>query len=134
MNKLTKLFEPIRVGSMELKNRIVWTALGLNYCPDGQVNERLKSFYAQRAEGGAALLILNAGAYRVFRPPTIRIDHDRYLPGLRELTGVVHRGGAKIAAQIAVRPNWARDGDTAAELRGPSDVPASRGGEGVRPE
>ena len=54
-----KLFEPGKIGSMELKNRIVkspqWTLLGAR---DGSVTERLIRYYTEIARGGAALIIV----------------------------------------------------------------------------
>ena len=41
--KYARLFAPLQVNSMKLKNRICMTAIDLNYCPDdgGAVSERL---------------------------------------------------------------------------------------------
>jgi 2,4-dienoyl-CoA reductase-like NADH-dependent reductase (Old Yellow Enzyme family) len=41
-----KLFEPIRVASVVVKNRIVMLGIGVGYCePDGTVTDRLINFY-----------------------------------------------------------------------------------------
>ncbi len=50
------LFKPIRIGQIELRNRIVMPALGLGYAVEGRVTDRLKAFYAERARGGAGLI------------------------------------------------------------------------------
>jgi len=48
--KFKKLFEPIHIGSMELKNRVVMLPLENNYAAeDGSVTERMKSYDAARA-------------------------------------------------------------------------------------
>ncbi|RLB42561.1 MAG: hypothetical protein DRH12_05455, partial [Deltaproteobacteria bacterium] len=39
------LFSPIKVGNMELRNRIVMTAMHLGYTPEGEVTDRLLNFY-----------------------------------------------------------------------------------------
>jgi len=45
-----KLFEPIVInGKLEVKNRIVLPALGLDYTRDYSFNERYKGFYRARA-------------------------------------------------------------------------------------
>ena len=62
MAKLTKLFEPIRIGPLELPNRIIWPAIttfyDTNYDLKGE--ERSAYFYAELAKGGAGLLIIGA--------------------------------------------------------------------------
>jgi len=55
---ITKLFEPITVGSMTVPNRLVMTAMHLNYTPVGEVTDRLIEFYRARARGGAGLIII----------------------------------------------------------------------------
>ena len=58
MRALKSLFEPIRVGEVQLKNRLVMlgmtTGLGENY----QINDRLISFLSARARGGVGLVTL----------------------------------------------------------------------------
>ena len=49
------LFAPIRINGLELNNRIVMTAMHLNFTPDGLVNDRIAAFYEERARGGAGL-------------------------------------------------------------------------------
>ena len=96
------LFEPIRVGSMELKNRICMPAMHHNYSPEGYVNEKLIRYYETKARGGAALIIV--GGCSVDRagggPLMIGLHDDRYIPGLQLLSTAVKEGGAKIAAQL----------------------------------
>ncbi|MDP2662816.1 MAG: NADH:flavin oxidoreductase, partial [Dehalococcoidia bacterium] len=52
-----KLFEPIQIGSMSLKNRIILSGINVNYAAeDGTVTKRLKDFYVERAKGGAGMV------------------------------------------------------------------------------
>ncbi len=96
------LFAPIRINGLELKNRIVMTAMHLGYTPEGEVTDRLVDFYGLRAKGGVGLIIVGgctvdecAGMANM-----IAIDHDRYIRGLSRLTFAVKAEGAKIAAQL----------------------------------
>jgi len=50
------LFSPIKVRHMELRNRIVMTAMHLGYTPQGEVTDRLVDFYELRAKGGVPLM------------------------------------------------------------------------------
>ena len=56
-----RLFEPFRLGELELKNRIVMPPMVTNYgSADGFVTEQLKDYYAARARGGTSLIIVEA--------------------------------------------------------------------------
>ncbi|MGC8660483.1 MAG: FAD-dependent oxidoreductase [Desulfomonilaceae bacterium] len=100
---ITKLFEPIKIGPVELKNRVVMTAMHLNYSPDGFVNDQFIDFYTARARGGAGLLVvggaeINDQASGV--PLMLAIKDDSYIPGLIRFTEAVRAAGAKSAIQL----------------------------------
>ena len=96
------LFSPIKINTMELKNRIVMTAMHLGYTPEGDVTDRLIDFYARRAKGGVGLIIVGGCPIDEFggMAGMISIHDDQYIPGLRQLTEAVKNNGAKIAAQL----------------------------------
>lgn len=95
------LFSPTAIGSLELKNRLVMPAMHLHYCPDGEVNDRLIRFYAERAKGEVGLIVVGGCAIDEYGyQGIIRISDDRYLPGLTRLTNEIKRYGAKVAAQL----------------------------------
>lgn len=57
MKELKMLFAPIKIGTMELKNRIVMAPMGMNYAElDGSISEREINYYAARAKGGVGLI------------------------------------------------------------------------------
>lgn len=126
-----RLLEPIRIGTMELKNRIVMPAMHLSYTLDGQVNDRLIDFYVERAQGGAGLIIVGgcaidqAGA----GPWMIRLDHPRYKEGLRRLTEAIHAHGAKVAAQLYQAGRYAHSVLTGQQSVAPSPVASRLTGE-----
>ncbi len=99
-----KLWEPFRIGRMELKNRVVMPPMVTRYAADdGFVTERSKNYYEARARGGAGLIIVEA-TY-VHRQGwafanQIGISDDKFIPKLKELTDAVHKHGAKIAVQL----------------------------------
>ncbi|MFH1930493.1 MAG: FAD-dependent oxidoreductase [Pseudomonadota bacterium] len=96
------LFSSIKINTMELKNRIVMTAMHLGYTPVGEVTDRLIDFYALRAKGGVGLIIVGGCPIDEFggMASMICIHDDRYIPGLKQLTDAVKKNGAKIAAQL----------------------------------
>lgn len=100
-----KLFEPFQVGPLELKNRIVMPPMVTNFASDtGAVTERLVRYHVERAKGEVGLIIVEAtcveGLLGRLVPNQLRVDGDRYIPGLGSLVDSVHRHGAKIALQI----------------------------------
>ena len=57
-----KLFEPTRIGTMELKNRLVGAAMNSRLAETGgYVSQRIVNHYARRAQGGAGLIVVADG-------------------------------------------------------------------------
>jgi len=98
------LFTPIRIGAMEVRNRIVLPPMTLGYgAPDGSVTERHRDYYEARARGGAGLIIAEAAgvnAQRKYGLFPLGLFEDGLVPGWRAAADVVHRHGARLAAQI----------------------------------
>ena len=104
-NRYPHLLSPGRIGSMELKNRIAVSAMGVSLSEDdGTVGERLIAYHEAQAAGGAGLII--CGVAGVAWPVgavalgQTAISDDRFIPGLRALTDRAHKHGAKIATQL----------------------------------
>jgi len=100
---ITKLFEPISIGPMSLSNRVVMTAMHLNYTPNGEVTDRFIDFYATRARGGAGLIIIGGAEINDQASGIdlmLSIKDDRYIPGLQRFTEAIHRNGSKAAVQL----------------------------------
>jgi len=96
------LWEPVKIGKLELKNRISMPAVHHAYCPDGLVNEKLVEYYRLRARGGAALVTVGGCSIDELGggPHMIGAHDDRYLPGLKELASAIKGAGAHAAAQL----------------------------------
>ena len=98
-----KLFEPVRIGQMQLKNRIVMPPMGTGYAAEqGYVSQRQIDYYEARAKGGVGLVIVEVTAPDLQcqgpRQPTL--GDDSYISGWQDLTGAIHRYGARIAVQL----------------------------------
>jgi 2,4-dienoyl-CoA reductase (NADPH2) len=117
------LLAPGRIGTLELRNRIVMSPMGDDLCnPDGTVSDAQLAYAEARARGGAAMVML--GSVAVAHPLgtsnkcQTAISDDRHVPGLRRLADAVHAHGARIGLQlthagkvgindmIAGRPMW----------------------------
>jgi len=99
------LLSPGRIGSLEIRNRIIMTPMGTNLAEqDGRIGDRIARYYETRAAGGVGLIIVGVGAIAypagsctVYQ---VAISDDTFLPGLKKLTDAVHDHGAKIAIQL----------------------------------
>jgi 2,4-dienoyl-CoA reductase (NADPH2) len=99
------LLSPGRLGTMEIRNRIVMAPMGSNLAEaDGQVGEQITRYYEARARGGVGLIIMGVGAVGhpagACIPNQVAISDDRFLPGLRQFTARMHAHGAKVAIQL----------------------------------
>jgi 2,4-dienoyl-CoA reductase-like NADH-dependent reductase (Old Yellow Enzyme family) len=99
------LLAPGRIGSLELRNRIVMSPMGSNLAEkDGHLGERIKRYYEERARGGVGLIIVGVGAIAfpagACNPNQVAISEDVYLPGLTDLADRIHRHGARLAIQL----------------------------------
>lgn len=99
-----KVFEPIRIGNLELKNRMVVSAMVTNYCtPDGMATDKFIAYHEHKAKGGWGLIItedyaINPTAGGFKRLPGLW--DDAQIESHRRLTDRIHAAGGRIAAQI----------------------------------
>jgi 2,4-dienoyl-CoA reductase-like NADH-dependent reductase (Old Yellow Enzyme family) len=99
------LFRPIRIGSLELEGRtwvpamVPWRAT-----EDGFVTQDNLDWYRRFAEGRPAAIVVEATGVRdIPSGPLLRIGHDRFLPGLKQLVETVRAasdGHTKLFIQI----------------------------------
>lgn len=94
-----------RIGSMELRNRIVVTAMGLGFAEDdGSCGERIIRYHEEQAKGGAGLIISGAAGVAwpvaAVQPNQIAVSDDKYIAGIRAVADAVHEHGAKFAIQL----------------------------------
>jgi len=101
-----KLFKPINIGSAEIRNRIVMPAMTTAFAgEDGAVTERLIDYFSERAKGGVGLIITDATCIdypigKLSHATQLRVDYDKFIPGLSDLVERVHPYNAKIALQL----------------------------------
>lgn len=105
MAKYQKLFEPITIKSMTIRNRIGMAPMFTKYATEhGEPTDKLMEYLEARARGGVGLIVLENTAvdWDVGRADgnPVSIHHDNYLPMLDELVKRVHRHGAKIITEL----------------------------------
>lgn len=124
MANLEHLFSPIQIGTIQVKNRIKMSAMGIHYPelinPDGSYTQRGIEYFIERAKGGVGLI--TTGAMQVQNhfesdesAATISSAGQAYIDGMRPLTEGVHKYGAKIVTQLTAgtgrqNPVWLADG------------------------
>ena len=96
------LFQPIQINGMTISNRIVMPAMYMVMCRDYEVTDRLIDFYAERAKGGAGLIMVGFATVdeRSGGPSGIGAHDDRFVPGLRRLADAVKDHGARCMVQL----------------------------------
>ena len=109
-SQLVKLFEPGKIGKMELKNRLVMGPLGhgMTYATkDGKLTDQFLAFYEARAKGGVGFIQLTVAALSrpyatgmVFSPGILSIISDDHIPSARRFTDAIHAYGTKVSYNI----------------------------------
>lgn len=99
------LFTPIRIGGIELKNRIVMPPMdtcAFNF--DGTVTSKLMPYMRNRAKGGVGLIIQECADTSWPEgkngPRELRMDVPDSITFLHDMTNVVHSFGTKIILQL----------------------------------
>jgi 2,4-dienoyl-CoA reductase-like NADH-dependent reductase (Old Yellow Enzyme family) len=100
-----KLFSPVRIGRLEIKNRVAMPAMGVNLAAaGGGVNDDIIAFYEARARGGVGLII--SGVCRVMdgvgasEACQLAARDSGDLQGLARLMDTVHKYGARMFIQL----------------------------------
>lgn len=106
-----KLFDEIKIGSMTLRNRVVLAPMGTTTDTSNSFNMRDVNFYAERAKGGAGLVLTGAVvASTEFEPaPCQKLTSNKDVYMLHMIAERVHMYGAKFGIQLSPgigRMNW----------------------------
>ncbi len=100
---MKRLFSSLKIGNLELKNRIVLLSMQLGYAEGGFATDAFIRFYEERARGGVGLLI--AGGAHIHPHGTggvnfLAIDDDKFIPDLKKLTEAIRSAGSKSCLQL----------------------------------
>jgi 2,4-dienoyl-CoA reductase-like NADH-dependent reductase (Old Yellow Enzyme family) len=102
---MSTLFEPVKLGTLTLRNRFVrsatWEAMAT---PAGEVTPKLADTITALARGGVGLII-SSHAYvspeGQAGPGQIGVHTDAMVPGLKRMAAAAHEHGAKMVLQLA---------------------------------
>lgn len=102
-----KLFEPLRLGKLVLKNRIVLSPMAvLSADAEGRPTAQTAAILAARAQGGVGLVIVGGSitSERGFAETPykgiMRIDVEAFEPDLAQLAAAVHAHGTPIIGEL----------------------------------
>ena len=101
---LKNVFSPLKVGKMEVTNRLVVPAMVMNFCTnDGQATEKFIAYHEAKSRGGWGLIITEDYAVDPRGKGFLNIPglwNDSQIESHSKLTERVHKYGSKIVAQI----------------------------------
>ena len=105
--KFPRLLEPGYIGSVKTRNRMIKTGALTGFSGEEdheRVNSRVKAYYEAIARGGIGLLVVESPVSDyprgTRRKKRMRVDDDKYIPGLSELTQVIHKYGCPTFMQM----------------------------------
>lgn len=107
---MKRLFEPMTLGPVTLKNRTLRAAAFEGMAPGHEVSDALVEYHRQVAAGGVGMTTV---AYAAVTQSGLAFPHQLWLrpqaiPGLRRLTDAVHAAGAKASIQLGHCGNMAK--------------------------
>ena len=100
--KESKLFTPVTLGPLTLRNRTIRSAAFESMCPGNKPSPELLDYHTSVARGGVGMTTV---AYAAVTRSGLSFDRQLWmrpeiLPGLRTLTDAVHREGAAASIQL----------------------------------
>lgn len=96
---LNRIYEPIRIGTVEIPNRVVRTAHGTHFSQD-RLTDDFIAYHVARAKGGCGLSILEIASVHPSSVGTVRSFDDRIIPDYRRLMDQVRPYGMKVFQQL----------------------------------
>jgi 2,4-dienoyl-CoA reductase-like NADH-dependent reductase (Old Yellow Enzyme family) len=129
--KLKHLFSPIKIKTIEVKNRIFMPPMDTGYATiGGEITDRQIAYYVERGKGGVGFINVEftyvTPSGKIYEHMT-GLHHDDMIPGCKKLVDAVHESGAKIAIQLAHGGRRTRSKVTGEIPVAPSPVPGLNG-------
>jgi 2,4-dienoyl-CoA reductase-like NADH-dependent reductase (Old Yellow Enzyme family)/thioredoxin reductase len=100
---LERLFSPLRIGQVELPNRIVSTAHQTTLVHESLPTDDFVAYHEARARGGTGLIVLEATAVHpsgLLTPHTLAGYREEIVPELARVAEAVHAHGTRLFVQL----------------------------------
>lgn len=103
--KFEKIAEAGSIGSIDIKNRLVMTAMGVGIgSPSGKATDEFIRFYEERAKGGAGLIITEItrinNVHGVGEYDQLSLATDDTVESFAKLAEAIHRHDSRIFVQL----------------------------------
>ncbi len=127
MAKYEKLFEPITIAKVNVKNRVAFAPTGMGTAgPNGEITDQSLCHYIARAKGGAGWITIEHSmcTYKHTKGP-IGFHTNLNFRGMWELSHAIHAFGAAAIVQLSIGlgAQYFRGRRTEVELVAPSPIP-----------
>ena len=97
----SKLLEPIKVGNLTFKNRIMFPPLTTGYEErDGSIGPRSLAFYKRLAMGGVSYIVIGDVAPVRTASPTPKLYDDSQIEMYKKLADTLHEYDCKVSLQL----------------------------------
>ncbi len=120
------LFSPVKLGTVEVKNRISFQPHLTNLAVDNLPSERQMYYWGERAKGGAGLIIteeLTVHPTDMAYEKLIDVYHKEVIPGFKKITDYVHQFDAHIFAQLNHNGQQGDGSNSRLPVWAPSPIP-----------
>jgi 2,4-dienoyl-CoA reductase-like NADH-dependent reductase (Old Yellow Enzyme family)/thioredoxin reductase len=125
-----RLFTPIKLGHVLVKNRIVSTPHGAAFGENGRITDRYIRYHEEKAKGGCGAVMMFGSSS--IHPTSINdwgeVNNwdDSIIPQYQQMSEAIHRHGAICVSQISHRGRRGHSWYSGAPLWGPSDTREER--------
>ena len=130
---MERFFQPIRLGSLNLKNRFIMPPIKTAYgTPEGKVTQRHLNFYNNVSQGGASLIILEPVSVLKNgkeHPKQLRIDNEEGASELGKIVELLHKNGTYACLNLNHAGRAANPKATGENPKAPSSVPCPSTGQ-----
>jgi mycofactocin system FadH/OYE family oxidoreductase 2 len=130
------LFSPLRLGKVNLQNRVCFLAHRTNYGVRGRLTDRHTSYYCRRAAGGCGLIVVGELSIHPNDQPwesVIRAHEPSVVQDYRRLTDAVHALGTPIFAHLCHHGFQSSGAISRGAVWGPSAIADIAFGETAKP-
>ncbi|MCF0106591.1 MAG: FAD-dependent oxidoreductase [Holdemanella sp.] len=127
---MSKMFEPIKIGNLELKNRFIMAPMenGMAGLGTGDCTDRIIAFFQERAKHDVSMIMPGSiGVSPEGRglPTQLSLYEERHVAEHKRLVDGIHAAGAKAGAQIYHAGRQASEAITGCTPLAPSAMPCS---------
>ncbi|MBR1672354.1 MAG: NADH:flavin oxidoreductase [Fretibacterium sp.] len=116
---MKRIFEPVRLKNLNMKNRLVRSATWEGIArPDESLTEETYGIYEELAKGGVGAVITgftSVASNDFYFGGMMRLSSDDLIPQYKRLTDIIHREGCPAVAQLALGAYYRPEGNVQVE-------------------